>query len=231
MNLKDAVITIVKEALTENASDPASSDDGKLAPLLGDSQLDELEEAWATIDPVTGDETWHSKDDDELADLYAVAFDDSSQPSSPKDDRIVAKSRLKQEGDSESWLDHIVSKAKKLALTDVGGPEGVLTPIDRVAQNSTPKTRRGDDFKKWKSKQHANEVLLRSIVHNTLREMKLGVAGGGHFDFSQKDNDDDDDDVTSFLLSKKKEDEAPSPEKSGTKLSTKKHRAKSSQFR
>ncbi len=74
---------------------------------------------------------------------------------------------------------------------------------------------------------------LRLAVHRIMKEMKLGVAGRGSFDFGAKD---DEEDVATFLLNKKEKDEeakekAPPPEKSGTKLKTTKKRSKSSQFR
>ena len=47
---------------------------------------------------------------------------------------------------------------KKVLLTDVGGPKGILTPAGQAAQNAAPKMKKpGDDFKAWQAKQMAKQ--------------------------------------------------------------------------
>jgi hypothetical protein len=49
-----------------------------------------------------------------------------------------------------------LDSAKKLLLTDVGGPKGILQPAGQAAQNAAPKMKKpGDDFKAWQAKRMA----------------------------------------------------------------------------
>jgi len=370
MNLNEAVAKIVREALERAQPDDAKKLSPLLGDMKLDAS-NEIDEAHGWIDPKTGQEVWADEDDADIRDLYLdpEAFNDSPHGKLPsKDDFIVAKPKreadlscevcggMKNEGtcecamtegdpadEDESWLSHIASKVKKLAMKDVGGPQGVFTPSVSVKKKGGPsqeflkwqakqskqanesvlrraimkivcevrdededptsddfgrysaavrraKIATGKDFSmdnvpsnasartmgkagpadkpppKWKHPDHRVDEIededdgtkcpecggppgkhdpkcphagenppvnetLRDLIAGVVKEMKLGVAGGGHFDFSQKDSDDDDD-VASFLLNKKaKEEETPPPKKSGTKLSTSRRRSKSSKFR
>lgn len=49
-----------------------------------------------------------------------------------------------------------LDSAKKLLLTDVGGPKGILQPAGQAVQNAAPKMKKpGDDFKAWQAKRMA----------------------------------------------------------------------------
>lgn len=61
--------------------------------------------------------------------------------------------KLASEKDS-GFLGDLASKAKSIALTDVGGPKGVLTPIGQAAANAATKAKKpGADFAAWQAKQ------------------------------------------------------------------------------
>lgn len=115
------------------------------------------------------------------------------------------------------WLRAAADKVKDVALTDIGGPEGFLSPADKATAHGKPrgKDAESDEFRSWKSKRAKNESPLRGLVLAILDEMKLSVAGRGHFDFGGGEEVSPDD-VATFLLSKKPE-PAPSAPASGVR--------------
>jgi hypothetical protein len=104
------------------------------------------------------------------------------------------------------WLRAAADKMKDVALTDIGGPEGFLSPTNKATTNGKPsnKFRTSNTKRTQKTKQIKNESPLRDIVLAILDEMKLSVASRGHFDFGGGEEMSPDD-VASFLLSKKPE--------------------------
>ncbi len=73
----------------------------------------------------------------------------------------VPQPEKKNEGELDekgSWLSNTLDKAKKIAMMDVGGPEGVLTPAGTVTRNTKTKGGPSDEFKKWQEKQSKKEV-------------------------------------------------------------------------
>jgi len=187
-----------------------------------------MREAWAILDK-HGNEQWSDDDDADIRDLYVdpAAFNDSPGGDICKVcgsvgcDCIIAKPKAKQEEDSfceicggnEGVCECTMTEEDGDECPECGGPPGSHDPRCPLKNES--------------------KSSLRLAVARIMKEIKLGIAGRGSFDFGAKD-DDEDDDVATFLLHKKEkeaEKEAPPAEKSGTKLKTTKKRSKSSQFR
>ena len=202
-----------------------------------------MHEAWGHVDPGTGEEVWSDDDDADIRDLYLSpeAFNDSPKGDICKVcgsvgcDCITAKPKAKKEED---------------AFCEVcGGNEGVcectMNEVEpRIARANHESDDKGDKCPECGGPpgkhdprcplKNESKSSLRLAVQRIMKEMKLGIASRGNFDFSQKD-DSEDDFIANFLLTKKEKDKeaekAPDAEKSGTKLKTTTKRSKSSQFR
>lgn len=122
------------------------------------------------------------------------------------------------------WPKQAASKVKDVAMMDVGGPKGVLTPAERASQHGKPNGKESDPYKVWKQKRSARkaESVLRQAIASILGEMKLSVAGRNHFDFGGAEEMNVDD-VAHMLLGKK--DSAPEAPKSGVRAKEAKPKA------
>lgn len=126
------------------------------------------------------------------------------------------------------WLRAAADKVKDVALTDVEGPEGFLSPAGKATAHGKPKAAPGDDFKAWQKKRAMrNESTLRDAVRSIVAEMKLSVAGPNPFGFGGAEEMDDED-IAHFVLSKKDASkDVPAPPKSGVKAKAKPTKRKS----
>lgn len=219
---------------------------------------DEVNEAWATVDPVTGDEIWNDVDDVEIRDLYLSpeAFNDSPHGEVCKVcgsigcGCIAAKPKPKREedafcevcGGTEGQCECVMNEVEPRILRHESSlKDAVLRIMAEVADdeddgNKCPECG-GPPGKHDRGCPNMDESVspeLRRAVSAVVKEMKLGIASRGHFDFGQPD-DPEDDFVTNFLMAKKEKDKEAeakaSDKKSGTKLKTARKRSKSSQFR
>lgn len=139
-----------------------------------------------------------------------------------------------REMDLDTKRSQAAGRARHDARLPIDDPRRVHSPIEETDGTECPECNgpAGKHDSKCPLK-NESKSSLRTAVFRIMKEMKLGIAGRGSFDFGAKD-DADDDFVTSFLLAKKDkeaEKETPAPEKSGTQLKTTKKRSKSSQFR
>lgn len=130
------------------------------------------------------------------------------------------------------WLKQAASKVKDIAMTDVGGPEGILSPSDRAAKHGKTSNGPSNDFKKWQQKRaQKSESTLRAAIQNIVSEMKLSVAGTNPFGFGGAEEIDDED-IAHFLLTKKDASkDVPAPPKSGVKAKAKPGQRKSKKTR
>ncbi len=207
----------------------------------------EMHEAWGTVDK-DGNETEFSDDDADIRDLYVDDDVSNARTMNiSHEDRVRGIGASVWEGDGAAcnecggmkvegvcecsmteseeldevelgWLRAAADKVKGLAMTDVGGPEGFLSPSDKAQRNGTPSSgKESSEFAAWKAKRRSNESLLRSAVLSILDEMKLSVAGRQHFNFGGGEEVNPDD-VAHFLLSKN---DVPKPEESGVKAKAK----------
>jgi len=148
-----------------------------------------------------------------------MSLDAKRSAAAEKSRRDAKKSRYDQvdidEADIGGWLKKAAGKVKDIAMTDVGGPEGVLGKSDRAQKHGKAKGGESDAFRAWKEKRaQRGESVLHATIDKIVREMKLSVAGRSHFDFGGG-SEVDPDDVAHFLLTKKDVEEP----KSGVKKS------------
>lgn len=91
----------------------------------------------------------------------------------------MSQSPKKVDETDGGWLSSVADKAKKLAMMDMGGPEGILTPADRIARNTKPRSGPSDDFKKWQEKRNKKEVSETGAYYGKTAAAQ-GVPLGGN---------------------------------------------------
>lgn len=82
--------------------------------------------------------------------------------------------------ETEGWLDSVVSKAKKLAMTDVGGPEGFLSPADKATRNAGTKKGPSDEFRKWQEKRNKKQEVSETGAYYGKTAPARGAILGGN---------------------------------------------------
>ncbi len=78
------------------------------------------------------------------------------------------------------WFDNVLSKAKAVAMTDLGGPEGFLSPADRIHKNAGPKKGPSDEFKKWQEKRNKKQEVSETGAYYGKTAPARGVVLGGN---------------------------------------------------
>lgn len=77
------------------------------------------------------------------------------------------------------WFDNVLSKAKEVAMTDIGGPEGFLSPADRVSRNVRPKKGPSSDFLKWQEQQKKKKSVSETgSYYGKTASAKGSIMGG-----------------------------------------------------
>jgi hypothetical protein len=81
--------------------------------------------------------------------------------------------------ETDGWFDNLMSKIKKLAMTDVGGPEGFLSPSDKAARHGKTKSGPSDDFRKWQEKRNKKqEVSETGAYYGKVAPARGAIMGG-----------------------------------------------------
>jgi len=222
-----------------------------------------MREAWGTVNKRGEEQWSDDDDADirDLY-LSPEAFNDSPRGAPLKDDMIVARPKAKREEDAFCEICGGNEGVCECAMTEEDEPSsedfkkysaavrrGQIANKTNFSLDNPPSAasfrtmgKAGPTDKpppKWvhpdhrRVKESVQESSLRLVISRILGEMKLSVAGGGHFNWDAKDepSDSDDDELATFLLKKKKDESEPEEKKSSEKLGTSKKRGKSSQFR
>ncbi len=202
-DFKDRLVTEIERAMAH------ADDDG----------LDELEYLLMHVEESHPDQY----PNDEMHESIAVGDDEECECGRMKSEGCGCAMAESEDLDEIElgWLKQAASKVKDIAMTDVGGPEGFLSPSDRASKHGkTDKGGESEEYAAWKQ-QHANkktESVLRQAIARIISEMKLGISARFPFHFGGA-TEVDADSVDHFLLSKdKKSPEAP---ESGVKVKSK----------
>jgi hypothetical protein len=83
----------------------------------------------------------------------------------------IVPSKLKAAG--------ILNTLKQVALHDVGGPKGLLTPIGQAAAHEAPKLKKpGADFAKWQAQRLKHAELKEGGLIDSFKRIALADVGG-----------------------------------------------------